>query len=1034
MKGQNRWENFSIYESNKLPGRNETLAFNRDSDILNLNGEWKFHHQFGTSFPQHFLDEAFNDENWDTITVPGCLQLQGYGKPYYLSSSFPPGICTQEEKIPSIDDAQNETGIYRRYFALPSSWHQGRVIARFGSVKSAFTLYVNGKEAGFSKLSMLPAEFDITSYLHPGSNCICAVVLRYSDATYLENQDMWALSGIYRDVELIHEPDFSLYDFHMQSHLNDTLSSAENNLWISIRNMGKTADATVTAYLEKDGTRYFAGSCVVTCPEGEYTHATLYSRLDAPVLWSAETPALYQLIITVTDPAGTICKKSMHGFRRIEIQKGVFLINGQKVKLKGVNRHEFHGSFGWAVPREIMKRDVELMKQANINAVRTSHYPASSYFYELCDEYGLYVMDECNLETHGIRDFFPGEHTEVLPALLDRLDRMIMRDKGHPSVIIWSLGNESNGGSCMQAMYQHAKHLDSTRPIHYEGSPEPGYSDFMSNMYLPAISMELMAQNETVTPERIGMADFLTKMRIPLTSDRYHFPPELVAGRPLMLCEYAHCMENSLGNFKEYWDVFDRYDRCAGGFIWDFADQALICGDSKRQKLLYGGDFGDTPTDYYYCANGITAADHTPHPAYYEVQKVHQNIHLYKKPDTLNDIILENRFCFTDLSAFVLHWSLLSDGEELQSGQDASLSLPPQASAVYSLPFDRDNMPAGEVLCTIWFTRKEPAVWADAKHIEAREQFLLSSSHNIPEKKRPAIPLSVQQTTSALIIKNDYCCVHISCKSGFITDLSLSGKQLLASPLVPNYYRALTDNDRGIANHDPVHLLGYVDGRKWDGVGESLELSQLAQKTMPGGEVCITAQLHHPLFQDNVILEYMISPNGCITIHHTATPTESPYRIGMMAQLALPVPAVKWYGRGPHETYCDRCSGALVGIYSASPEELQHDYMRPQENGNRTDVRWLEIPHVLRIKDISGKKMNFSLHPYTQKQLDQAEHIHELPTEKFTLHLDALQCGVGGDAPGFALLKNAYIIHPYRKYEQAFTLIPPDAKETDLLY
>ena len=1036
MKTGNRnlWEDFSAFASGKLDGRSEVSPFSDEAEAVagktsphtvSLNGDWKFLHKYGTALPGECTLARFDDRSWDVIPVPSCWQLHGYGKPYYLSSSFPPAVSTAPESIPSIDEAQNETGVYRRFFTVPADWQSGRILLRFGAAKSMLTVYINGKKVGFSKGSMLPAEFDITDFLVPEENCLCAVVTRFSDATYFENQDMWSFSGLYRDVTLIHEQALSLYDFQIHSTFSPGFVSAENELFVTLRNTGVEVPAKVRAYLEKDGERTPAGEAELVCSGNAITSVMLRSQIQAPVLWSAEHPELYRLVVIVESVKCTSVKTQFYGFRQVEIKDGVFRINGQTVKLKGVNRHEFYGYSGWTVSPEAMEHDVKLLKRANINAVRTSHYPNSSYFYELCNRYGLYVMDECDLETHGVRDFFPGEHTEVLPAMLDRLERMIARDYNHPCVVIWSLGNESGGGSCMEAMAERAHVLDHTRPVHYEGDPRACYSDFMSNMYLPAVAMELMAKNEPVTPERLGMAGFLTQLRIPLTSERYNFPPELVAGRPLLLCEYAHCMENSLGNFQEYWDIFDRYERCAGGFIWDFSDQTILRRENGETRWLYGGDFGEDASDYYYCANGITAADRSPHPAYYEVQKVYQNIHV--RPLLLSNaaVEIENRFSFTDLSAFTLYWEVLADGKAVQSGHDAKLTLAPHGRMQYILPFHFSAESDKELLLNVWFVRKGTTIWGDSEFVEAKEQIALRISKPAVTSRKGASP-QFSAAGAAFTVEHPLCRVQVDLHTGLLSSMVLNGREILAGPLTPNYYRALTDNDRGIANHAPLQLADKVPGRKWAAVPKELVLDSLSHHFLEDGGVQIDAVLSHALFDEPVYLSYIVSPDGSLIIRHKAVPAEAPYRIGMSAQLAFPAGHFVWYGKGPHENYCDRCTGTFVGIYSASLRELQHGYMRPQENGNRTGLRLLEIDDMLSIENLADVHMGFSAHPYTQEQLDGAEHLHGLPHGPVNLFLDACQCGVGGDAPGFALLKPPYIIHPHKAYIQEFRISFPE--------
>jgi beta-galactosidase len=1051
--GKNRWEDFSVYGVNKEAGRNiaaSCLAPSGEGAFQrSLNGEWKFYHQFGTKgLPEGFHKPEFDDRAWAVIDVPSVWQMRGYGKPWYLASSFPPAIGVADlDNLPDIDDKQNEVGVYRRTFTLPPEWQGRETFIRFGAAKAALALWVNGSDAGYSQGSMLPAEFNITPYLREGENQVTAVVYRYSDGTYFEDQDMWFMSGIYREVCLYSEPPLRIADFFLSSDFNEDFTRAENTLQVELRNAGGAGrQAQVRAWLSRNGEDLPLGSAEVKAGAGQTETLTLKSACANIALWSAEDPALYDLVLELRDGDGRIeYKRADYGFRKAEIRGNVFYLNGKKVKLKGTNRHDFYCENGWAVPKETYIRDITLMKQHNINAVRTSHYPNDPRFYELCDRYGIYVMDECDMESHGVWSYapggmqdmqamiesmmnnkraFPGSREDLIPPACDRMERMVKRDRSHPCVIIWSLGNEAKDGDVFKAMRSRAKALDPTRPVHYQADLRPECTDFWSMMYLPAAGLECLAKGEDVTPDKLGL-DEVTKQS-PFVTAMLSIPASQVQGRPMLLCEYAHAMENSLGNFQEYWDLINRCDNLTGAFIWDFVDQAIHVQGAGGEKWLYGGDFGDEPSNYYFCANGVVGADRNPHPSLYEVKKVYQNVSFSRKGES-GEILIKNEFRFTDLKRFVLRWKIEEEGRLIAQGYDDTFALPPGGEAVYRFPVDKAPRGMGERLLSIDLVLSEETPWAQSGYSIAGEQFQVQAAAPKAPPEAPAAVkgLSLARTESGgvLTFANANISVSVNKATGFVAGLGLRGERAFLS-LEPNYYRALTDNDRGIGNFAPQYLQMMVPGLAWRKVPEELKLTDLAV-TEEGGSVQIRCVYEHTLFAKPLLLSYTVSPDGRFRVRQEAVPAAYPYRIGMIAALPGSLNRFQWYGRGPHETYWDRKTGARVGLYSANLGELAHNYMRPQENGNRTDVRRLMVTtpygQGFTVRDLTGSHLGFSAHPYTQDDLDSAAHIHELPSRDFvTLNIDGYQCGVGGDMPGMALLKEPYIIHPGRTYIQDF--------------
>jgi beta-galactosidase len=1069
---KNRWEDFGVYGVNKEDGRvlaeserqPDAQASAGDAEFRrSLNGAWKFYHQAGTGgLPANFYAPDFDDRAWARIDVPSVWQMRGYGKPVYLAASFPPAIGVDINNLPAIDDTQNEVGIYRREFEVPGAWKGRDVFIRFGAVKSAFTLYVNGREVGYSQGSMLPAEFCLTSCLVEGQNQVTVIVYRYSDGTYFEDQDMWFLCGIYREVCLFSEPRLRVADFFLTSNFDAAFTKASNTLSVEVRNSGIAAAATVRAWLSRGGKNIPLGEEAVSLAAGERKTLTLKSACEGVELWSAEHPALYELMLELTQADGRVeYKRVDYGFRKIEIRGDTLFLNGKKIKLKGANRHDFCCDSGWAVPREVYMRDIVLMKRHNINAVRTSHYPNDPYFYELCDRYGIYVLDECDIETHGVwsaggpgsgdtqdmvemmdaishaKKLFPGNSEDLVAPLADRIERMVKRDRNHPSVIIWSLGNESSSGDVFKALYNRAKELDPARPVHYEADNRAECTDFYSKMYIPAAAVELLARGEDVTASKINLSGELASS--PLANAMFNLPAAEVRGRPIMLCEYAHAMENSLGNFQDYWDVINQHDNLAGAFIWDFVDQAIHVKDSggapdgAGEKWLYGGDFGEPVSNFYFCANGVVGADRTPHPSLYEVKQVYQNVLFSRDGDCGGKVRIRNEFRFTNLSAFTLVWTVEAGGAVVAQGRDDCFSLSPGAEAVYDFPAADDVPYSAERFLNIDFVLKEKTPWAGIGHSVAGAQFPLGADAPAPQKNTAVAalpneaPLRLDESGISISVSNENIALAVDKKIGFVHTLSLRWQQVFCAPLKPNYYRALTDNDRGMANFTPQLLEQMCGGLKWRRVTDELRLVSLDAAPEADGGISVTAAYEHALFAKPVVLRYTTYGDGRLVVRQEAAPSEAPYRVGFVVGVPAEYTAFEWFGRGPHETYADRKTAARVSLYRATMDELAHDYMRPQENGNRTDVRFVRLStpygQGFAVRDTTGRHMGFAAHTYTQEDLDEAKHIHELSRRDFiTLNIDALQCGVGGDLPGMALLKEPYIISGGKMYTQEFEI------------
>lgn len=952
-----------------------------------LNGEWRF--KFVTSpkdVEDRWLGQDVQEDDWDKITVPSNWELQGYGHPIYTNWNYPfepvnPPFIPYEQ----TEDMHrsNPVGVYRRSFRVPKQWDGQRVILHFGGVSSAFYVYVNGQWAGYSQDSRLPAEFDITDYLVEGENQLAVKVYRWSDGSYLEDQDHWRLSGIHREVYLVARNTHHLEDFFVKPALEDEYQTGILRVEpvFRYRSAEAVADWTITAQLYEDGKRVEgARDTFPLRPVTEFYQRGRYNstngimprpameiRVDNPKLWSAETPHLYTLVLSVQDGAGHLQETTSTevGFREISWGSDGLKINGAPVILLGVNRHDHHPVTGKAVSRESMLEDVLLMKRFNINAVRTSHYPNDPYFYTLCDRYGLYVMDEANIETHKLGGSI-SMRSEYASAMLQRGVEMVERDKNHPSIISWSLGNEAGSGPNHQAMAAWIKTYDPSRFLHNEGafvyrdgeSLDPDYVDVMSRMYFRIEAMEKILRR----------------------------PGE---ERPLMYCEYAHSMGNSTGHLYKFVEAFRKYPRFIGGFIWDWVDQGLIQTTSDgREYYAYGGDFEEEFHAGNFCLNGLIFPDRTPQPALWECKKVFQPVQFRYDKGKLE---LQNLHSFLPLDQFELALEWLEDGKSVKQQTLDLPGTPPGEQTVVAIPAFRPEG-QGEYLLTASLRLKKDQMWADAGYEVAWEQFLL----------RPALPLLSQPPSEApglsdqkgqLVITTSTGLVSISKESGLIERIIHNRTNLLHAPATPNFWRAPTDNDRAAGLPTELGI--------WEKAWATAELIAL-EHSVQGSARLVQAQWQLLDGEASMALDYHIQANGSIGISAALqVSSELPPlpKVGMEWQLPDGYEQIAYYGKGPHETYQDRQLGAKVGIYRMPLSEFGTPYIWPQEHGNRKGVRWLELKGegqpVLRI---SGEALNVSAWPYGLQDLMEAQHTVDLtPRDFVTLNIDAAQMGVGGD-------------------------------------
>lgn len=1020
------WENPYIIKENKEDGHNTAMPYAGVKDALagsdaptkfSLAGTWKFYWQQGVDeLRTDYYAENYDDSSWDDIPVPSLWQLKGYGKPIYLCSSLPSALSSVKGEIPKINHSLNEIGVYRRTFEIPESFDGKEIFIHFGAVKAGFFLYINGRRVGYSQGSMTPAEFRITDYVKIGENQIIVEVYRYTDGTYLEDQDMWFLSGIYRDVYVYAEEKLCIRDFFADTSLDDTYTNGTLDLEVTLQNYGDEADCTLEAVLMVNDKQKKFASEKLTAKSGKTVLNFNHIEENAKQ-WSAEEPNLYRLLIILKQGRKVLSVKTVKiGFRKIEIKGNVLHMNGKRVIIKGVNRHDFDPDNGWAVPTERYYQDLHLMKRANINAIRTSHYPNAEFFYEMCDELGFYVMDEADVESHGVRrKNCPGDNLEFKEAVEDRAERMVLRDRSHACVCFWSLGNEAGDGE----NFVHEKNailaLDKSRPVHYEGDFDFTKSDFISRMYPVEYVVDAMRQQKQlkISPyENVANA---------LAADNKPIPAETYKTHPVIYCEYAHAMENSLGNFKEYVDDFENYDHMCGGFIWDYVDQSIRRVENGVEKWLYGGDFKEGATSFYFCANGIITADRQPQPSYYEVKKVYSNLEVTDYDCRSGKVNIKNKNLFITTEDYRIHWDLTVNGDVVKSGDIDDLVVAPLSQQQIQLPVSLSDYSDGEVILTVSFILKVDKPWAQAGFEQSFHQFILREK--CAAKRKPANgELKYLKNGNNVTIKGKDFSAKIT--AGALSSLVYGGNEVIEKPLRPDFFRALTDNDREYLNFAPM-FCGIHPLYQWKRTTAMTVASSVkAQSTAAGVEVAVKWKAP---FVSGVSTTYLFSPDGDVTVQHSAMGLLLPMlKVGMRMGIKNSLENVEWYGRGPHESYLDRKTGAKIAKHSMTVAELEHRYMRPQENGHRTDVRSLAVNDKtgFGIKiDAMDIPFGFNLGYYTPEKLDKAKHLFELKKDGFiTLCLDAAMRGVGGDMPGCAHLHKEYRLNSHKKIEFRFRI------------
>lgn len=1047
-----RWENPEIFKINKEDGHAIMMPFDSEKDALSakesnykqsLNGKWKFYWQRGLkNQPENFQLTSFDDSHWDEINVPSVWQTQGYSVPYYYASTFPKAFSRSKGKIPSIDHDMQEIGFYRKSFTLNENFNGREIFLHFGAAKSALEVYVNGEFVGYSQGSMTPHEFNVTKVLKPGENVITAKLYRYSDGSYLEDQDMWWLCGIYREVYLFAEPKLCLRDFYFKTDFDDSYTDSNVTLNMYINNYNNIrGKMTASAKLIDSNNGEILLGTKETELSGGNEAVTFTETVKAPEKWSAETPNLYTLVMTIELDGKIICVKTYKvGFKKVEIKGEKIYYNGMPLMIKGVNRHDFDCDNGWAVPREIYTQDLDIMKQNNINSIRTSHYPDDPYFYDMCNKYGFYVMDECEVETHGVRrKGVPGSNPVWTGAVVDRMQRMVLRDRNNPCVFMWSLGNEAGDGSNFMEMKKAALALDNSRQFHYEGDFDLTKSDVISRMYPTKDIMEKLGNKQPIT---ISLYDNIANQ---LAADSKPIKAEMYEGKPVVLCEYAHSMENSLGNFQEYIDDFEKYDNMCGGFIWDFVDQALHVKDENgNDNYLYGTDFqGQEPhklidipnttamtgSNVYFCANGIIGADRKPHPQIVEVKHGYQNIGITAVDASNGEFKLKNKYLFTNLSDFNCKWVIKAEGEEILSGKLGKIECAPLEECEIKIDFDSSKLPKDkEVILTVSFETTKESLGIEKDYEIAFEQFIINAMPQ-PKDDNADGNLDFDVNGKRVTVKGDN--LEVIVDDGKIVSYKIEGKELLKAPLMPNYFRALTDNDIDFLNFTP-QWAKFHPFYAWQRATHHTSADKTEViKNNNAVEIHIafsTAGLKKS------VATYRVYPDGRLYVFHSAVPTKGMLRFGYQMTMDKSMEYITWYGRGPKPTYIDRKLGSKIDLYKSSVTDFEYRYMRPQESSNRCDVRYFTLTDKngfgIKVDAYYDNPINFSAYHYTTDGLEKATHINDIPYEDITtVNIDHRQLGVGGDLPGQAFVREPYTMPKGQKQEYSFVITPIGRKD-----
>lgn len=1016
-RSREEWDDPRIVAVNKEPPHATYIPFatveqaaqgNESSPFISsLNGTWKFAWVERPAARQvEFFQPDYDVSSWSEIHVPGNWQLQGFDKPIFRNIVYP-FRALPNGKAPRN---YNPVGSYKRKFQVPAGWEGRRTYIHFAGVDSAFYIWVNGQKVGYSEDSRSPAEFDLTPYIKAGENDLAVEVYRFPDGAYLEDQDMWRLSGIYRDVYLFSLPETNIRDFALSSDLEAPFDSAKFAAKIFVRTYAESPQTGYTVEVglaKRDGFGrsmdfvWTKKQAVQPVSQGTQVRVDIRGLIQNPALWTAETPNLYDVYLTLRDAQGEVKEVLVHtfGFRTVAIQDGLLKVNGREITIRGVNRHEHDPDTGHTVSEESMIKDILLMKQNNFNAVRMSHYPNDTRWYELANQYGLYLVDEANLETHGLRDFIPKSDQKWANASMDRIKNVLERDKNHPSIIMWSIGNEAGFGDNHRVMLAYVKARDPKRPVMYEQAGEDPAVDVVAPMYASLDDVKKYGEKNPA--------------------------------RPMIQCEYAHAEGNSLGNFKEYWDLYDTYPALQGGFIWDWVDQGLTKQTADgRSYYAYGGDFGDGPTDGYSCCDGLVSPDRKPHPALQEAKKVQQPIKIKLLQIEAGLIEITNKYSFQSLQGMRLRWAVTTNGERAEAGELDVPDIAPDTTAQITIPYHTETFLEGaEVFLDVSVQLGSPTSWAPLGHEVAWEQFLLKKPAELDFDRARAMVVSssgqdqleVVDDGHGLVIKGRDFSLEFD-QEGNIQHYSVGGQSLMDGPMQPNFWRVATDNDWG--NLMPIKLGHWRRAH----LGLRVE-SRVVERAADGKSVEIRVKNRLRDFISTLERTYVINASGQILTRarfQKGMFTPELPRFGMQVTVPRELSRVSWYGKGPDDTYSDRREGGRVAIWSKSADQMGYGYLRPQENGNKSDVRWMRLTkdNGQGIEVMGLPHVQASVWPYSQSDLANATHdIDLVPRENLTWNIDFGQRGLGGDNSWGALPYPPYRLSE-SSYEYGFLIKP----------
>ena len=1008
------WEDPEVFSIGKLPpraggwscpGRESARAAtcDRAPGLISLNGDWRFRWApRPEDLPANSTDATLDDRDWKMIPVPAQWELHGYGTPVYSNYTYPfkvdpPRVMGEPPPDWTAFKERNPAGVYRRTLAIPAGWAGRRIILHFAGVRSAMELFINGKQIGYSEDAALPAEFDITAAAHPGDNALAVRVYRLSDASYLEDQDMWRLSGIYRDVWLTSVPAIRLRDWQLWSELSDGFGAATLRLAGELSTPPPPGWRVRLFLYGPGGKPVGAGPLIDTPVEG--AAAAGQGKIASPRLWSPERPELYRAVIELVDATGKVIEARGRdlGVRRVTLGPDGFRLNGAVLKLRGINRHEFDPERGQAITSASILQDLRLIKQANFNAIRTSHYPNDPRFYELCDRLGLLVMDEANVESHGIsyhKRNLPGDRPEWREAVVDRMRNMVVRDRGHACVALWSLGNEAGFGAAFPAMADAARALDpERRPIQYADMNLP--ADMDSQTYPSVEWLEQHVQGKAVRKGEQGQK----------SHEAQHGP--YPSGKPFLMNEYAHARGNAVGNVAAFWEAIDRHPMLIGGFIWCWHDMPLRRIVNGKPVDAIGGDFGDQPNDADMCMCGLVDGRRQPHPSYYELRQVQRPVVVTGVAGRPGRVKVRNRQAFSGLEGLHLAWSLQDDGVVIARGELKNPDVAPGTECEIEIPelAAAQDAARGERSLRCETTLASETSWAPAGALLGTDTVALGGVWKAATAGAPET-LRVIRNAGGVTLEGARGRLAIDSR-GALTAWTVDGRDAIAGPARPNFWRAPTSADRGWKMDAKCKV--------WrDAMENAKAESQTVTDDSGARTVATVLALPGPKTRCTLIWRIRGLTEIVVELRLDPCPAKTPVipRVGMAWTLPHDFRAVRWYGQGPYETYSDRAAAGALGIWDAGVDTMNHVYHRPQESGNRTGVRWasLTAPGGRRILfQALGGPLGASAWPWTQQDLETAARPEDLkPRDSVTLNIDGGQMGVGAD--------NTWSAQPYPAY------------------